>query len=166
MLTTVVAVLALVAAVTALVLVALVVRQSADVTATLRRHRLAHADAHGHPDPKLDRRQVQIGPPRTTGERRGAHRYEPPAERLAPRPRSDYGLDGTAAGEPERAPDELAPGGRLNLGAHGVDNPTPVTLAHHTEPPDTAELEQHDMPTTMLETQRPDVPRNPGRRSP
>jgi hypothetical protein len=74
--TTVIAWLALIVAVTALVVVALVMRQSADTTSDLRAHRRAHTETHGHPDPRLDRRQVQLGAPRSTGERRGT-RYRP-----------------------------------------------------------------------------------------
>ncbi len=82
--TTVLASAALVLAVVALALTIIVMRQSADTTSELRAHRRAHSDAHGHPDPKLDRRQVQLGPPRTVGERRGARHHEPPLERYMP----------------------------------------------------------------------------------
>lgn len=71
-------------AVIALALALLMIRQSGQTLADLRAHRRAHLEAHGHADPKLDRRQTVIGPPRGTGERRGATRYATPPERLAP----------------------------------------------------------------------------------
>jgi hypothetical protein len=90
---------ALVVAVLALVLAFTVMKQSGEVTAEIRQHRRAHTIAFGHADPKLDRRQVALGPPRATGERRGASRYEPPRDRLMPRPEP---LDGEPTGELER----------------------------------------------------------------
>lgn len=93
---------ALAVAVTTAVGLVVLMRQSGETTTDLRRHRRAHAEAFGHADPKLDRRQVNLGAPRATGERRGARRYEPPAERLMPRP-----VDDTPTGEleaPETGP--------------------------------------------------------------
>lgn len=85
MLTTIVAGVALVVGIAALALGVIVMRQGGETTTDLRMHRRAHTIAHGHADPKLDRRQVALGPPRSTGERRG-RQYEPPRDRLAPRP--------------------------------------------------------------------------------
>lgn len=62
--------IALAVAVVALALTALLMRQNGETTTDLRAHRRAHAEAHGHPDPRLDRRQVNLGAPRSTGERR------------------------------------------------------------------------------------------------
>lgn len=83
--TTIAAWTALVLAIAALALAAALMWQSATTTAELRTHRRAHTEAHGHPDPRLDRRQINLAPPRATGDRRGT-RYQPPPERLAPRP--------------------------------------------------------------------------------
>jgi hypothetical protein len=88
---------ALVVAVAALVLTIIVMRQSGETTTDLRMHRRAHTIAHGHADPKLDRRQVQLGPPRSIGERRGMQRFPEPRERYAPRP-----VDDDATGELEQ----------------------------------------------------------------
>lgn len=131
MIATVLAVLALLVAVAALVIGVRVMRQSAETTTELRQHRRAHTIAFGHADPKLDRRQVELGPPRATGERRG-RRYEPPRDRLAPRP-PDHVLEVDEPLTRERADqlrDEVA----------------------------TGELEATELPTTMLEQQRPQVP--------
>lgn len=118
---------AFIVAAAALALALAVMRQNSDTTTDLRRHRNAHADAHGHPDPKLDRRQVNLAPPRATGERRGARRYEAPAERYAPRPTDE---------EPPTDP--------------GLEPPPE-------QPPgeDTGELEQHDLPTTAIPAMPP-----------
>jgi HAMP domain-containing protein len=90
---------ALLIAVAALVAALLLIRQSSRTTSTLRRHRLAHHDAYGDADPKLDRRQVNLGPPRA-GERRGAQRYQPPTGAL-PAARDDVRLYGD---DPETNP--------------------------------------------------------------
>jgi hypothetical protein len=65
--------IALLVAITAVVLGVVLMVQNGETTSQLRDHRRAHAEAHGHPDPRLDRRQVNLGAPRTTGERRRAH---------------------------------------------------------------------------------------------
>lgn len=81
---TILAAVALAAALAALGAAVAVMRQSGEALALIRAHRLAHTDAYGTPDPRLDRRQVNLGPPRREGERRGAHRYAPP-EHVQPR---------------------------------------------------------------------------------
>lgn len=125
----IVAALALAVGLGGLLLAYVVMRQNGDTTTTLREHRRAHTIAFGHADPKLDRRQVQVGPPRSTGERRG-RRYEPDRERLAPRP--------PAPSEP----DPFSP----------TDQRDPRDDAA------TGELERTDLPTTALPAQRPDLP--------
>lgn len=162
MLTTVVAWLALIVALAALGLTISVMRQSGETTGDLRHHRRAHEVAHGHPDPKLDRRQVNVGPPRSTGERRGARHYQPDPERLAPRP-VDEPHDVVAladAYERDAATGELAREGRVttseaearSMVARGIASDPQGLLP-------TSELEAQDAPTSMLEAQRPDVPR-------
>ena len=122
---------ALALAVIALVLALLVMRQSATTTTDVRQHRRAHAVAYGTADPKLDRRQTNLGPPRA-GERRG-HRYEPDRERLAPRP------------------DRLLE----------VDEPLTAEHAEQVraEQPATSQIERQDLPTTAITAQRPDPAR-------
>lgn len=61
---------ALVVALGALALAGLVMRQNADTTDEIRRHRRAHAKVHGTPDP--DRRQRDTGPPAGQPDRRRA----------------------------------------------------------------------------------------------
>lgn len=128
-----VAALALVIAVAAAALAVVVMRQNADTTTELRDHRRAHTIAHGHPDPKLDRRQVNLGPPRT-GERRG-QRFDPPADRYAPRPPDPH-----------------------QLTRHHLDDPTapPPGYVIADDDTDTSELDRTDPPTTaMPAAQRP-----------
>lgn len=81
---TILAAVALAVALAAMGAAVAVMRQSGEALALIRAHRLAHTDAYGTPDPRLDRRQVNLGPPRREGERRGAHRYAPP-EHVQPR---------------------------------------------------------------------------------
>jgi len=78
--------LALLVAVAALVLGVVVMRQNADTTRDLRRHRLAHAAVQGSADP--DRRQEDAGPPEGQPERRRAQRYAPPRVPITPLPPS------------------------------------------------------------------------------
>jgi len=66
--------LALAASLTALGLSIVVMRQSADTTSKLRRHRIAHQTAEGFADPMPEKEPAQ--PPR------GASRYEPPTGTL------------------------------------------------------------------------------------
>jgi hypothetical protein len=144
-LTTALAVTALAVALVALALTFTVMRQSGETTTDLRMHRRAHTIAHGHPDPKLDRRQVNLGPPRA-GERRGATRYPEPRAHYAPRP-VDPDLPSVEDYDP--------------LSPDGVPLP-PVRENTRTVEPDlpaTGELEQTDLPTAMLEQQRPAPPR-------
>jgi hypothetical protein len=124
---------ALAVSLVALGLTIVVMRQSGETTTDLRMHRRAHTIAHGHADPKLDRRQANIGPPRSTGERRGMTRYPEPRERYAPRP-----------------PDHMLE----------VDEPLTAERADQLrDDVATGELERTDLPTAMLEQQRPEVPR-------
>jgi len=146
--TTVVAALALGIACGALALAITVMRQSAETTTDLRRHRRAHTEAHGHPDPKLDRRQANHAPPRTTGERRGATRYEPPAERPAP---PLITVDEPLTREQADAILDEPPPGMMPA---RYDMPEPDT-----DPgpglPATGELEQPDLPTALIPRQPP-----------
>jgi hypothetical protein len=75
----VIACLALAAAVVTLALTLRLMRQSGRTRSTLRRHRLAHQAAYGHPEPPDDR------------PRRGAIRYTAPtgAQPAAQRPRPE-----------------------------------------------------------------------------
>lgn len=164
---------AFVVALAALILAVAVMRQSAETTADMRRHRRAHADAYGHPDPKLDRRQINLGAPRSVGERRGA-RYEPPAERLAPRPTTSVvtdeqltpaRADQIRADYQQRMRDELLDGSGTGQPQGLLEPPGPMPARPPDERPGplgdpTGEPEQPEpyQPTTMLEAQRPDVP--------
>ena len=82
--TTVLAGLALAVAVAALGLAVVVMRQNAETTRDLRRHRLAHADVHGARDP--DRRQRDAGPPPGQPDRRLQRPRVPIRPLSAPRP--------------------------------------------------------------------------------
>jgi hypothetical protein len=127
----VVACAALLVALVAVTLAISVMRQSAETTTDLRMHRRAHTIAHGHADPKLDRRQVQLGPPRATGERRGVMRYPEPRERYAPRP-PDPDLDAD-----QRDPlDDLPATGELEQ----TDLPTSMLAAQRPAPPDVRDV--------------------------
>lgn len=68
MIVTAVAVVALLVALLALALALLAWRKADD----------AQHDAHTHPKPPRERREVNLGAPRATGERRGAHRPPEP----------------------------------------------------------------------------------------
>ena len=109
--TAVIAWLALILAAAALTLGAVLMRQSSETTSDLRAHRRAHTEAHGHPDPKLDRRQINLGPPRS-GDRRGT-RYSPPPDRLAPPPVEHAGTLTEAEARDIRAAHEDTPTGEL-----------------------------------------------------
>lgn len=82
MITTAVAVLALVVALAALALAIGVTRQSAGLAQLLQRHRLGHQKREGEldPAPHTERRQLNLGPPRSTGERRVSPGYVLPPE--------------------------------------------------------------------------------------
>jgi hypothetical protein len=70
-----VAVLALVVSVAALILAVAVARQSGAVASALQRHRSGHFARDGVEDPaqsRTERRQLNLGPPRATGERRAS----------------------------------------------------------------------------------------------
>jgi hypothetical protein len=71
---TILSVAAFALAVIALGLVIAVARQSGAVAANLERHRLAHSRRDGQADPGAwdggERRRLNLGPPRATGERR------------------------------------------------------------------------------------------------
>lgn len=63
-----------------------VAKQSGALASTLQRHRLAHAQESGAEDPGAwdgdDRRRLNLGPPRATGERRRRERPPAPAGQL------------------------------------------------------------------------------------
>jgi hypothetical protein len=77
---TILSVAAFAVAVVALSLAVAVAKQSGAVASTLQRHRLAHAQESGAEDPGAwdgdERRRLNLGPPRATGERR--RRERPP----------------------------------------------------------------------------------------
>jgi hypothetical protein len=82
-----------------------VARQSGAVAAALERHRLAHSRRDGQADPGSwdggERRRLNLGPPRATGERR---RRESP-----PEPPEQLTVDDAPTGEREAASVPLAP---------------------------------------------------------
>lgn len=81
MITTVVAVLALLIALAALGLGFATMQQSGATASTLRRHRLGHEQREGRKDPAAgeERRRLNLGAPRGVGERRhGSGRLLPP----------------------------------------------------------------------------------------
>ena len=96
------AVVALLVGAAALTLSVLVARQSAGLASTLERHRHGHALREGTLDPaaaRSHRRQLNLGPPRSTGERR-----ERPQDGPDPLPGSD-----PLADEPEAADESDSP---------------------------------------------------------
>lgn len=136
----VVALIALGLSLASLALSLVVMRQSGRATSTLRRHRIAHNDAYGTPDPRLDRRQINLGPPRS-GERRGAHRHTPPtADQPIARPDSRVFDDRT-----DDPPTDPAGATVWNRGTN------PYRRLEATADPHPA--------TTDLRAIRPDVPR-------
>lgn len=97
MITTYVAIAALVIGVAALALALLLTQQSARAVGTIRRHRLAHKRADGTPDP--ERRQRNEGPPAyMQGQDRRRHRDPEPDPIVAAEPDTDSypAVDGQA----------------------------------------------------------------------
>lgn len=84
--TVVIAALSLAVSLASIALSLVVMRQSGDTSALLQRHRLGHQKAHGKldPAPHTDRRRINVGPPRATGERRASPGQLLPPEDTAP----------------------------------------------------------------------------------
>lgn len=84
--TVILAALSLVVSATSMGLSLFVMRQSGGISRDLLRHRLGHQKADGKldPAPHTDRRQVNVGPPRSTGERRASPGQLLPPEDLPP----------------------------------------------------------------------------------
>jgi hypothetical protein len=96
---TILSVAAFALAAVALGLAIAVAKQSGAVAATLERHRLAHSRRDGQADPGAwdggERRRLNLGPPRATGERRRRERPPEPPEQLT--------VDDAPTGEQEAA---------------------------------------------------------------
>lgn len=79
-------VVSLLASLATLGLAVAVTRQSGAVATTLQRHRLGHEKREGKPDPAphTERRKLNVGPSRATGERRRSPGQLLPPEDLPP----------------------------------------------------------------------------------